>query len=171
MASTSRAMVALFLFCGCASSVSGWHQSTRELCSNASCFRLGTLDPSWTEVHHEKGEVGFFNTRVGGVIQTNTACRDDADAAPLTALTNRLLIGYTERRDLSSELVDLDGREALHSVIEAKLDGVPVTLDLYVMKRDGCIFDLSFAAPVARSSEGKVDFDRFIRGFALARTN
>jgi hypothetical protein len=160
-------MVALLLAGGCAHS--GWNQATRQLCSGESCFQLGTLDRSWSVIHREAGEVGFFNDKVGGVIQTNSACRDDADSAPLTALTNRLLIGYTERRDLTAELVELDRREALHTIIEAKLDGVPVTLDLYVMKRDGCIFDLSFAAPVARYAEGKSDFDRFVHEFSVAR--
>ncbi len=168
----SLTLVGLAAFAvGCAGQRSSWNQAKRELCAGASCFQLGALSPSWSVVHHQAGEVGFFNNEVGGVIQTDTVCRDDAEAAPLTALTNRLLIGYSERNDLSSELVQLDRREALHTIIEAKLDGVPVTLDLYVMKRNGCIFDLSFAAPVARFAEGKDEFERFVRGFVVARSN
>ena len=80
------------------------------------------------------------------MIQGNATCRDDADPAPLGSLTAHLLIGYTDRRTRSTEHVAVDGREALRSVIDARLDGVPVVLDLYVLKRNGCVFDLSLAA-------------------------
>lgn len=165
----NRALVVFFSLAGCATPVGGWHQSTRELCSGSSCYHLGSLDNSWQVVSPQAGEVGFFSSHVGGIITSGSACREDSESAPLSALTNRMLIGYTERVERSSELVDLDHREALHTILDVKLDGVPLTLDLFVMKRDGCIFDLSFAAPVARYPEGKADFDRFVHGFVLAR--
>ncbi len=63
----------------------------------------------------------------------------------------------------------LDRREALHTHLDAKLDGVPMTLDLYVMKRNGCIFDLSYAAPPDAFARGYGDFQRFVDGFADTR--
>ena len=64
------------------------------------------------------------------------------------------------------ETLFLDWREALHAVIDARLDGVPVVLDLYVIKRDGCVYDLSFAAPTSLYPLGRSDFGRFVAGFA-----
>jgi hypothetical protein len=56
---------------------------------------------------------------------------------------NDLLIGTTARRVLLDETVSLDGREARHEVIWLRLDGVPLIYDVYVLKKDGCIYDLS----------------------------
>ncbi|HEX8953495.1 MAG TPA: hypothetical protein VF945_16680, partial [Polyangia bacterium] len=67
------------------------------------------------------------------------------------------------------ETVPLDRREALRTRVTAKLDGVPMTLELYVVKRDGCIFDLSYAAPPDAFERGAADFRRFVDGFGDAR--
>ena len=107
----------------------------------------------------------LFQRETGAIIESNATCRDDAEATPLEILTNYLLLGYTERKYRTTEKVPLVNREALHTVVEAKLDGVPMVLDLYVMKRNGCIFDLSFASPPAQFSGGSAAFSQFVQGF------
>jgi hypothetical protein len=146
------------------------HGDADRICAGKVCYRVGALPPGWRLVHQEGTSVGFFSEEVGGVIEANATCRDDADAAPLGALTRQLLIGYTDRNVESQQTVPLDEREALRTRVTAKLDGVPMTLDLYVMKRDGCIFDLSYAAPPAAFTRGSDDFGRFVDGFADARS-
>jgi len=143
-----------------------WSPDARTVCTPRGCYRVGPLDGAWREVHREGSAVGFFSDAAGAVIEVNVSCRDDADAAPLPALTHHLLIGYAERALREEERVPLAGREALHTVVDARLDGVPVSLDLYVMRRDGCVFDLSYAAPRERFAGARAAFARFVRGFA-----
>jgi len=163
---TGLLALSLALSAGCA-----WRPaSARAICSGVDCYETGSLGSEWQSIKREDGLAGFFNSTSGGVILSNANCRDDAEAAPLSSLTAHLLVGYTERHERSSGLVAIAGREALRSVIDANLDGVPVVLDLYVMKRNGCIFDLSYAAPPASYDSGLADFQRFIEGFIqLAR--
>ena len=131
----------------------------------ARCRRAGA------SVHLESAAIGFYSADVGGVIEANASCRDDAEAAPLEALTRLLLIGYTERNDrLADRRCRSTQREALRTQLDAKLDGVPMTLDLLVMKRNGCIFDLSYAAPPDRFARGSTDFAQFVDGFADTRS-
>ncbi len=162
-----RVLAALAL-AGCAHSV--WSPAERELCHGQLCYIVGKLGPDWRVVHQEGTSIGFFNDAIGGVVQANATCRDDGDAAPLEALTRQLLVGYTDRRLLDSSAVELARREALHTRVAVRLDGVPMTLDLYVLKRNGCVFDLSYAAPPARYPEGRAAFARFVGGFADARS-
>jgi hypothetical protein len=152
----------LFLSTGCAYRPA----NARAICTGMDCYEVGVLGPAWKAVTQDDGSAGYFNKAIGGVILSTASCRDDAEAAPLSSLTAHLLIGYTDRHERSSELVALSGREALRSVIDAKLDGVPIVLDLYVMKRNGCVFDLSYAAPPAGYDSGLADFQRFIAGFS-----
>lgn len=135
------------------------------MCQGKLCYRTGTLASSWQVVHLEMASVSYFNRDLHAIIESNASCRDDAEATPLETLTNHLLLGYTERNYRTSEKVPLVQREALHTVVEAKLDGVPMMLDLYVMKRNGCIFDLSFAAPPAHFGDGSPAFSQFVQGF------
>jgi len=140
-----------------------------RVCAGDVCYRVGALDDTWRLVHQEGTSAGWYSKPIGGVIEANATCRDDAEASPLTSLTQQLLIGYTEVHVESQERVPLDRREALRTRVTAKLDGVPVTLDLYVLKRNGCIFDLSYAAPPGEFARGSDDFQRFVDGFADVR--
>lgn len=164
------AAVAAAVTAGCAHAPKGrFDAASQKVCAGDVCYRTGALGADWRLVHQEGAAVGFFNDEVGGVIEANATCRDDADAAPLPTLTRHLLIGYTDRRIDSQKSVPLDGREALRTRGTARLDGVPVTLDLYVLKRNGCIFDLSYVAPPPGATRGEPDFARFVDGFADAR--
>ena len=53
-------------------------------------------------------------------------------------------MGSTERELVSQETEPFDGREALHTRMRAKWDGVPIAFDIYVMKKDGCIYDFVY---------------------------
>ena len=157
---------------GCAHAPRGrFDAASDRVCAGDVCYRVGALGPGWRLVHQEGASIGFFSDGVGAVVEANATCRDDADAAPLGALTRQLLIGYTDRHIQSQETVPLDQREALRTRVQAKLDGVPMVLDLFVMKRNGCIFDLSYAAPPDGYARGADDFARFVGGFADARTD
>jgi hypothetical protein len=85
---------------------------------------------------------------------------------PLTALTNHLLLGFTERDVQEQEIVPMDGREALRTHVVARLDGVPRELLFYVMKKDDCVYDLALLAPVGPQFErALVEFEPFVAGF------
>jgi hypothetical protein len=146
-----------------------WNDASNELCQKKLCYRVGDLSPNWQEVHKEGASIGFYNRELGAVLQANASCRQDAEAAPLAALTRQLLIGYTDR-DLRSQVrFPLAGREALRTQVSARLDGVPVILDLVVLRRNGCIYDLSYVAPPDRYPAGLPDFDAFVHGFVDER--
>lgn len=168
-----RCWIALALaLAGCAHAPKG-HVEARgdvdRVCAGDVCYRVGALGGGWRLVHQEGAAVGYYSEAVGGVIEANATCRDDAEAAPLSTLTRHLLIGYTDRRIEEQRTLSLDGREALRTRVSAKLDGVPMTLDLLVLKRNGCIFDLSYAAPPDAFARGAGDFTRFVDGFADVR--
>jgi hypothetical protein len=153
---------------GCAHSLPKGHfdAAADRVCAGHVCYRMGALPAGWRVVHLESAAIGFYSADVGGVIEANASCRDDAEATPLAALTRLLLIGYTDRDIKAQAKVPLDEREALRTLVDAKLDGVPMSLELYVMKRNGCIFDLSYAAPPDRFTRGSSDFAQFVHGFA-----
>jgi len=78
-----------------------------------------------------------------------------------------LLMGFTERQKRQSERVLIDGREGLRSLYVAKLDGVARELDLFVLKKDGCIFDLSYIAPLGKGEVWRGEFNRMVSEFRV----
>jgi hypothetical protein len=156
---------------GCAAKLppGRWDAAARRVCAGRVCYIVGPLDDSWRLVHQESAAAGWFNDRAGAIIASNASCHDDAEAAPLGALTRQLLVGYTERRILDEEMVPFAQREAQRTHLIAKLDGVPMELEIYVLRRDGCVFDLSYAAPPGSFAVAAPDFARFVAGFVDAR--
>jgi len=126
-------------------------------------FRV-VAPPRWERVQPSTGDLAWRDPESRSVIAANATCRGHHDP-PLGVLVNDLLIGTTERNILLDETVELDGREALHQVVELKVDGVPLVYDMYVMKKDGCVYDLALIAP-RRAYDGVADrFVAFVGGF------
>ena len=73
---------------------------------------------------------------------------------------------FTEREIKKQETVPFDGREAMHTVLDAKLDGVAMSYDVWVLKKDGCVYDLLYLAPRASFARGRGKFELLVRGFA-----
>jgi len=130
-------------------------------------FRTGPIPNTW-ERQNVEGAMLAFRDRDGGMVNVYGRCGKDGDDVPLAALTNHLLIGFTEREQKSQEVVPLDGREAMHTIVHAKLDGVPMALSIYVLKKDGCVYDLVWVAPPERFDAGLASFDAFVNGFGTA---
>ncbi len=126
--------------------------------------RFGAVAAGWTRIAVPGADLAYRDDAHAGSILFDVRCHDRDGDAPLVALTGHLIMGTTERDVQSEETVPFDGREALHTVMTAKLDGVPMQYDLYVMKKDGCVYDLVYVAPPDRFTAGAPSFERFATG-------
>ena len=99
------------------------------------------------------------------------ALRSGGYNGPLLALTQHLFISFTEREILEQTIVPMDGREAMHTVMRAKLDGVPKVFDVYVLKKDGCVYDLVGIWAVGKYEPHRAAFESFASGFHTLSQN
>ncbi|MCA9699964.1 MAG: hypothetical protein KC431_20740, partial [Myxococcales bacterium] len=56
-------------------------------------------------------------------------------------------------------------REALRTSVRANLDGVEVLIEYVVVKKDGCLFDLTYIAKPRAFDQHTGEFQRVIDGF------
>jgi hypothetical protein len=129
--------------------------------------QVGPVPASWHLVGSggvEGADVAFRDDARSASTLVDVRCGSHDVDAPLSALTAHLIMGTTERTFETEEVVPFDHREALHTVLRAKLDGVPMQYDIYVMKKDGCVFDLVYVASPDHFAEGAPDFERFALG-------
>jgi len=131
-------------------------------------FRVGPVPSSWERIDVEGAMLAYHDRASGGSIEVHAQCGRDADDVPLSALTNHLLIGFTEREVKLEQTLPFDGREARHTVVYAKLDGVPLALDAFVLKKDGCVYDLVFVVPPAQHEANADTFAKFAAGFSTS---
>ena len=138
---------------------------------NGIAFRVPPAPPSWQRIDVSHAALAFRDEANDATIAVNGRCGDAAQDTPLTSLTQHLFLQFTEREILKREVIPFDGREAMHSVVVAKLDGVPKKFDVWVMKKDGCVYDLLFIARQSGYDAGVVEFQRFARGFSTLPYN
>lgn len=134
-------------------------------------IRLGPVPAEWRPIHVDGADVAYRDEARQGSTLFDVRCNARDDDAPLSVLTEHLIMGTTEREFDSQETIPFDGREALHTLMRAKLDGVPMQYDIYVMKKNGCVYDLVYVAPPDRFSQGAPAFDAFARGLHAATPN
>jgi hypothetical protein len=123
--------------------------------------RFGPVPAGWALITVQGADVAYRDEAHEGSVLFDVRCGARDNDAPLPSLTEHLIMGTTARDVQSEETIPFDGREALHTRMTAKLDGVPMQYDLYVMKKDECVFDLVYVAPPDRFALGAPAFERF----------
>jgi hypothetical protein len=128
-------------------------------------YRVGELGDAWRPVRVDGGDVAFHRAGMG-TISVNSTCTEYEDVPP-SALLNHLLFETTERRFLTEEVVPLDGRSARHVVVQLELDGVPVEVELFLLKKDGCVFDLTHVRTPTAPRAARESFVEFVQRFRV----
>ena len=133
-------------------------------------FRIGERPAGWKPLEVSHASLAWRDDAREGSILLNARCVGATDATPLRALGEHLFLGTTAREWTVTQIIPFDGREALHGRVTAKLDGVPMGYDLFVLRKDGCLYDFVYVAPPARLEEGVPGFEHFVQGFHTVRT-
>lgn len=166
MVSAPLGMFAFVAAClaACGGARSTWEGGVYR--SGAVAFRISAGVPAgWQQISVEHASLAYRDDAHDASVLVNARCGVRDGDSPLLALTNHLLMGTTERDVLSQETIPFDAREALHTRMTAKLDGVPRSFDIFVLKKDGCVYDFVYVAPPAQLAEGAPPFEDFVRGF------
>ena len=132
-------------------------------------YRVGKLAPDFVPVSVGDNDLAWHHRGLG-TIAINSTCTE-YDDVPSLALLNQLLFGTTQRVYRVDETITLDGRAAYHVIVDMQLDGVPLSLNVYLLKKDGCVYDLSYIASRAASERGRPPFEAFVGSFAVLATH
>ncbi len=135
----------------------------------AVAFRVPAVPAGWTRLQVPDAALAFRDEAHDASVLVNARCGEKDGDAPLVALTNQLVMGTTERAHTLEETVPFDGREARHTRMTAKLDGVARDFDIFVMKKDGCVYDFVYVSAPEHAVAGAPDFEGFVKGFHTVR--
>jgi hypothetical protein len=132
-------------------------------------YRVGAPKGRWTRVEVDDNDVAYHNDQLG-TVSANSTCRD-YDDVPERALLSHLLFGTRERVFRTHETVTIDGRGATHALVDFELDGVPLTLEVFLLKKDGCVYDLTYVASRDAHPQGRAALLQLVRGFRVLETH
>src|SRR5882672_3286773 len=104
-------------------------------------FRVGEVPKAWRPIDVTQVRIAFRDESLQATVLVNARCGEDAADIPLIALTTHPFWTFTDREVVLQRTEPMDGREAMHTAMRAKLDGVTKMFDVYVMKKDGCVYD------------------------------
>ncbi len=129
-------------------------------------FRLADVPAGWRRLDADDALLAFRDDADQATVILNGRCGKDGDDVPLSSLTHHLFLSFTDRVIENQQKVSLDGREALHTELTAKLDGVDMHFVVFVLKKNGCVYDFAQIAPPNPSRESRDQFIRFVQGFS-----
>lgn len=180
------AMVVTFCGCGHWNGEAEYHPP-RGLWSRSKAgavsFGIGLPGEGWRPYPEKESgvQVAWLSQAHSSVIQVRSQCAEHGDSS-LEMFTEHIGADFgdwkvrqidTGERDHRNQPVlqevqehfRLAGRQALRSTIDAELDGVEVCLEVVVIKKDGCLFDLTLIAPPKHFDGCMKAFDRVVKGF------
>jgi hypothetical protein len=132
-------------------------------------FHVGDVPASWTPVHVDGATLAYRDEPHLASILLDARCNRKDDDVPLLALTDHLVMGTTDRQIASQDTIPFDDREAMHTRLSAKLDGVAMDYDIFVLKKDGCVYDFVYVGDPSKTTaaggSGASAFERFVGTF------
>jgi hypothetical protein len=132
-------------------------------------FQVPPAPQGWTRMDVSDAALTFQDQANSATVMVNGRCDRDGEDVPLRSLTQHLFIYFTDREIHEEKVVPFDGREAMRTDITAKLDGVPRRFVTWVLKKDKCVYDLTYIAPPETFQTGVGTFDQWATGFRANR--
>lgn len=104
------------------------------------------------------------NSKNGNSISFRTACQDPVESDVKT-IEQSIVNGLDAATLEKSETVPYNGREALHSIVQGKLDGVGTKIELMIFKKNDCTYTLTYVALPKNFPSDQPTFQKFLKEF------
>jgi len=141
------------------------YRNGKVFLQNKDFYRVGTLPDSWQRMKSRARAISFYNDGYKTSITTDAFCGKSFSDRPLDTLAGELTSVLSDRTTVSTEDFMLDERGAKRFLVIGKMDGVPLQMDIVVVKKNNCNFDFVAVMPPDASADVKRDFEGFFNGF------
>lgn len=105
-------------------------------------LHIATLDDSWRVFQKHPHSVVWRHAPTGAMLTVSTWCGRDFEDLPLKQLMQQLWQGVEPLSESPAVEKMVDGREALQQASLRVVDGVRVSCDALVVKKNNCAFDI-----------------------------
>jgi hypothetical protein len=136
----------------------------QQFVSPAYAFEVPLPGREWQQMADEPSVLTLTHTQLSAGITISVTC-DRERNVPLNILVRHLFFGFKDVEVLHQEPQAFDGAPALKTVARARLDTREVQVKSYIVRRDGCIYDMVYFASPQDYSRGEPSFEHMVAGF------
>jgi hypothetical protein len=136
----------------------------QQFVSPAYAFAVPLPGDEWQPVAGEPSVLTLTHAHLAAGITISVTCDRERDV-PLNILTRHLFFGFNHIEVLQQEPQALNDVPALKTVARARLDAREVQIYSYVVRRDGCVYDMVYFARPQDFSRGEPSFEQMMAGF------
>ena len=168
--------LALFGVLGLTTACSGWRgygdtyyaKRTRgNKVGHEATFSFALPPKGWKPAKEKGAQVLWVHESMPALIHLRAQCEMHGDSS-LESFTDHLRIDFREWKLLSQEPTTVAGRDAMHSIILASIDGgVETQMELIVVKKNGCLFDLQYIAAPEDFERGRAAYQQVVADFTF----
>ncbi|PYM92727.1 MAG: hypothetical protein DME04_14215 [Candidatus Rokuibacteriota bacterium] len=136
-------------------------------------YRVALPSPAWVVAEASRADLELRHHGGGAAMLANAECDERSTARSGDLLLRQLLIGIRDRATITREEVSLNGRRAVHRVLDGRLASPdePTRIEAYVMKDERCVYDFVYVAPPPSFESWRPDFLRFVESFEKERAD
>ena len=127
-------------------------------------YQIGKLPDYWEPIKDTLADTSYWSKKTGATILINSLC-EKYGSASLFVLTQNILRGIDDLNTEVEEEIMLVERKALHTVATGKIDGVSIKTNIYVMRKDYCIYDFTYQVQAESYSKDVKDFEDLVKSF------
>lgn len=129
--------------------------------------KIETEALSASEQEPELSDYAYENKLTKVIISLNSVCRPQKNFT-LQALSNNLIMGLPNPKQLEQKYTIVDGADALQTTVETQPENQdPVKIQTVVTKKSSCTFDFMYIAKPQYYETHLADFEKFIKGFHI----
>jgi hypothetical protein len=118
----------------------------------------------FSSIKSEGADQAWLNKNNGNTISYQSSCDDPADP-PLDAIQSEILSVFGDVKVEKSDTISFNGREALSTVAQGVVDGVPTKTELLLFKKNDCTYTLSYVGVAKHFAEDQARFAQFVQSF------
>lgn len=144
--------------------ISGFYPEKNLVKTIGGKFKIGPLPSPWKKEKIEFRALYFINEIDSSSITVSSWCKGAFDDGRLKDLSRRMTRGITEIEIIEHKTTQIDLRDAMQQSLFGKMDGVPIYMKTYVMKKNECVFDFIYVT-IPNKREYEKDFDNMVHGF------
>lgn len=127
-----------------------------------------TLPAGWEVTPESRADLELRHRTVPAGMLVNALCDPAVARRPAAVLSRHLLLGLRERAMMEANEVPVNGRVALHRLLEGRMRQSEdrVRIESYTLTGDRCVYDLLYVAAPEVFDAWRGDFQRFVESFA-----
>lgn len=137
--------------------------------SQDTAYSIGVLSDGWKRIDLRGGDIAFWNEALKATITVNSTCNERIGSEPLNSLVDSLLVGFSDKELERKEEVTVSGQRAIDTVYRGKVKDTYVKLNIVVLKKGNCVYDLTYASLPESFDLGIGEFREFVSQFKLLK--